>query len=192
MVGPKATPRSHRERIWAGGGGENGEMGRESRRIPESKGLSWFDTKPFLASKCGAPCGGGSGALGPARFRVYGHSRPWGPGASASPGGSFQLRGLEGDLACEPSCLREANEAGGPERKENDQNVESVEDECCEGLGEDGKKRAAMAAKSGGSRRATREGCAEAPVSVNAAIKRRLSCAVRWWRQRRSGKTKKS
>ena len=33
------------------------------RRIPESKGLSWSDTKPFLASKCGASCGGGSGAL---------------------------------------------------------------------------------------------------------------------------------
>ena len=66
------------------------------------------------------------------------------------------------------------------------------EDECCEGLGEEGKKRAAMVAKSGGSRRATREGCAEAPVSVNAAIKRRMSCAPRWWRQCRSGKTKKS
>ena len=31
VVGPKATPRSHRERIWAGGGGRGG--GSKSRRV---------------------------------------------------------------------------------------------------------------------------------------------------------------
>ena len=96
----------------------DGERRRERRRIPESNCLSWSDIKPFL---------GGSGALGPAKFRVYGHGRQWGPGASPSPGGSFQLRGLEGDLACEPFSLREADKAGGPERRENDPNVELVE-----------------------------------------------------------------
>ena len=157
--------------------GRIGERSAERGGIPESKGLSWSDIKPFLASMCGASCGGGSRALGPAKFRVYGHATSWGPGASASSGGSLQLRVLESDLACEPSSLWEANEAGGPKRRENDHNVESVENECCEGLGEEGKKRTAMATKSGGSHPATREGCAEAPVSVNAAIKRRMSCA---------------
>ena len=93
VVGP-GRDMGWRRREWG-----DGERGRERRRIPESKGLSLSDTKPFLASKCGASCGGGPGALGPAKFRVYGHGRPWGPGASASPGGSFQLHGLEGALA---------------------------------------------------------------------------------------------
>ena len=80
--------------VWAERQTEKGE----GEGIPESKGLSWSDSRPFLASKCGASCDGGSGALGPAKFRVCQgfreHPRPQEFPSTA---------GLEGDLACEPS-----------------------------------------------------------------------------------------
>ena len=112
---------------------ENGEMGRgaasggsQSPRVCRgpTQSPSW---RPSAVPRAVAV----QKHSGPAKFRVYGHGRPWGPGDSASPRGSFQLRGLEGDLACEPFSLREADKAGGPghgpERRENDPNVELVE-----------------------------------------------------------------
>ena len=47
------------------------------RRIPVSKGLSWSETKqtsPDVQVWC-LMCGGGSEALGAAKFSVYGHGR---------------------------------------------------------------------------------------------------------------------
>ena len=57
----------------------------------------------------GLMCGGCTQAR---EVWVCGLGRPWGPGVSASARISFQLRGLEGVVACEPSSLREVDGAG--------------------------------------------------------------------------------
>ena len=90
-------------------------------------------------------------------------------------------------LACEPQA---GGQGRGPERRANDPDVGSVrvgadEDESGELRergGGGGKMRAAVAvaARSGGSGPATREGRAGATVRENASTKRRVSC----WRSR--------
>ena len=57
-----------REGRRGGGRGRRRERGKGSQ---SSKGLSGSDTKQFLASMCGTSSVGGSGALGPEKFRVY-------------------------------------------------------------------------------------------------------------------------
>ena len=44
------------------------------------------EAAPGVQVRC-LVCGGGSKALGPVKFRVYGHGKPWPPGVSASPEG---------------------------------------------------------------------------------------------------------